>query len=331
MSTQQEQQPDTSPPPRINLSEMDATRYALFGSLFILAVDSALFPLDTVKTLIMNERGIRKEGVLRMIGRIAKTEGIARFWRGLPPAVLGSFPGQAMYYTAYESAQELLARTVGEKYGFMKGFVADVIRTLLKSEGPKGFYRGYTLYVGAFAPASAVQWGSYEVFKSLFYRVLPPPPPSASSPSSFFSNHRDQIAQCVSGGLAGMCAVCANNPLEGWTGRQPLLEGRSGRDRGSVEGGVEALVRDVWGREGWRGEFFENHCLWAENVVEDLDGMEMKWLAFAFVLIVPLILKFISTIGFYKGLKVRLLVTIPGAMIAMTGYETIKEWSSEGA
>ena len=43
---------------RIGLSEMDGTKYLAFGSSFILAIDSILFPLDTIKTIIMAERVI---------------------------------------------------------------------------------------------------------------------------------------------------------------------------------------------------------------------------------------------------------------------------------
>lgn len=32
--------------------------------------------------------------------------------------------------------------------------------------------------------------------------------------------------------------------------------------------------------------------------------------------------------GFYKGLKLRLMIVVPGFMISMTGYETVKSWSS---
>jgi hypothetical protein len=43
-------------PKRIGLSDMDTSKYMTFGSLFILAVDTSLFPLDTLKTIIMSER-----------------------------------------------------------------------------------------------------------------------------------------------------------------------------------------------------------------------------------------------------------------------------------
>ena len=44
-------------PKRISLSDMDTSKYMTFGSLFILAVDTALFPLDTLKTIVMSDRG----------------------------------------------------------------------------------------------------------------------------------------------------------------------------------------------------------------------------------------------------------------------------------
>jgi hypothetical protein len=32
--------------------------------------------------------------------------------------------------------------------------------------------------------------------------------------------------------------------------------------------------------------------------------------------------------AFYRGLNIRLFTTVPSAMVALTGYETIKNWSS---
>jgi len=33
-------------------------------------------------------------------------------------------------------------------------------------------------------------------------------------------------------------------------------------------------------------------------------------------------------LGFYKGLRIRLFTTVPASIIAMSGYETIKGWST---
>lgn len=47
---------DDDLPKRIGLADMDGSKYLTFGSAFILAVDSALFPLDTLKTILMSNR-----------------------------------------------------------------------------------------------------------------------------------------------------------------------------------------------------------------------------------------------------------------------------------
>jgi hypothetical protein len=121
-------------PKRIGLSDMDGSRYLTFGSLFILAIDSLLFPLDTLKTIIMSERRNKlvksNAGLLGRTWQIARREGIARFWRGMTPSVLGSFPGQAAYYLAYESTQEALKpifppdSDTNKFSTFSKGFLA---------------------------------------------------------------------------------------------------------------------------------------------------------------------------------------------------------------
>jgi hypothetical protein len=87
------------PPKRIGLSDMDRTSYLFFGytilisgAIYILCVDSFLFPLDTLKTIVMSDRGklrkgsnshAAKPGIFQITQRIVKKEGIRRFWRGL--------------------------------------------------------------------------------------------------------------------------------------------------------------------------------------------------------------------------------------------------------
>ena len=144
---------ESNPPPkRIALSDMDAKKYMTFGSLFILAVDTALFPLDTLKTIIMSDRGKKignnlknpsshrpqtpgKPSVFRLAFNIARREGVLRFWRGVVPSTIGNFPGQASYYLAYESAQEGMTRLLPDDKsrvvtflrGFFSGMAAEVV------------------------------------------------------------------------------------------------------------------------------------------------------------------------------------------------------------
>ncbi|KAJ3167921.1 hypothetical protein HDU88_001868 [Geranomyces variabilis] len=299
--------PDTQE--RLGLKDLDTTKYAAFGSIFILAVDSSLFPLDTVKTVIMSQRGspFHTPGIFATFRTLFRAEGLSRFWRGLPPAVAGSFPGQALYYVAYETAQDACADSPAIAANpFLRGFLAgaaaeitaglcyvpadvvaqrlqvqnavgfahnkrlysgpiDLIRKVIKIEGPRGFYRGYMAYVGAYAPASAVQWGTYEHSKPFLSALLPTSP---------------HLSNAICGGLAGLMAVTSNNPLEVLRVRQQLLDKSSAVDAEIMRRGYMCLARTMWRTEGIR--------------------------------------------GFYKGLQLRILVTVPGAMIAMSGYESIK-------
>ncbi|KAI9014721.1 mitochondrial carrier domain-containing protein [Gaertneriomyces semiglobifer] len=315
-------------PERINLSDMDTGKYAAFGSLFILCVDTSLFPLDTVKTVIMSDKGAQfgRTSVIKTIYRMAKNEGIARFWRGLPPAVVGSFPGQAMYYLAYETVQDVWAQNVAaQSFGsnpFLRGFAAgawaeisaglfyvpadvvaqrlqvqnvrgfahnsrlytgpiDLARRIFRIEGLRGFYRGYVAYIGAYAPASAVQWGSYEHSKSLVHKALSVMERYTARPVQ----NREHVINALSGGVAGFSSVCANNPFEILRIRQQLLDPKCTTDAEIMKRGYWHLARTIYQQEGIG--------------------------------------------GFYKGLRLRLLVTVPGAMFAMSGYETIKSWSSQ--
>ncbi|KAI8919621.1 mitochondrial carrier domain-containing protein [Entophlyctis helioformis] len=349
---------DENVPKRIGLSDMDGARYMIFGSAFILGVDSMLFPLDTIKTIIMSERSrqYQRKSLTKMIWRIGQQEGILRFWRGLLPSVSGSFPGQAMYYLAYETAQEMSSYVFGDDgsstAAFARGFVAgasaeiaggmfyvpadiiaqrlqiqstkgfvhnsrlyagplDVAKKIMRSEGPRGFYRGYMAYVGAYAPASAVQWGAYELFKGVLFRAATLFETSrqtaspSSDPSSAVIPHKETLVNGVSGGLASACAIMANNPLEVLRIRTQLLDAGNRKDAEHLKRGYLQLGLSILREEGWSG-----------TLASALGG-------------VPSANLLLACAAFYRGLRIRLIVSIPSAMVAMSGYETIKAWSKD--
>ncbi|KAJ3414684.1 hypothetical protein HDV05_006219 [Chytridiales sp. JEL 0842] len=116
---------------RISLSEMNASVFAATGSAFIVALDTALFPLNTIQTIMMSDRsqagsGRSAHSIRKMVSHILKTEGLGRFWKGAGPAIVGSFPGQAFYYMTYETSQEITGRYFGtsENATFWRGFLS---------------------------------------------------------------------------------------------------------------------------------------------------------------------------------------------------------------
>ncbi|KAI9338942.1 mitochondrial carrier domain-containing protein [Zopfochytrium polystomum] len=347
---------------RVWLTDMNLTRFATFGAVFIVALETSLFPLNTLQTVMMADHAAdpRRRSMTAVAAHMLRRHGPARFWRGAGTSVAGAFPGQIAYYLTYESTQELLrhsarsttttttAATTSERDSFWRGFAAgatadvvagvfyvpadvisqrlqtqgatdglgfthnnrlyrnglDVARRILRTEGPRGFWRGYVGYVASFAPASAVQWGVYEWTKPLFSCLLAAPSPSSSSSSwsspsssSFSSSSTsspspssspssspwtDTAATALAGALAGVCAVCVNNPLEVVRVRLQLLDSARGADAARIRAGYLRLALHIFQTEG-----------------------------------LPSMLR--------RGIRPRLLLSLPGAVLAMTGYEKIKE------
>lgn len=147
-----------------------------------------------------------------------------------------------------------------------------------------GFYRGYFAYINAYAPGTAVQWGTYELFKGIGWRVATWFETTMERPWQSSSQKETAVNAC-SGGIAATCAICANNPLEILRIRTQLLESRNKKDAETIKAGYWKLARKILQEEGWQ--------------------------------------------AFYRGLRVRLMVTVPSAMVALSGYEAIKTWSAD--
>ena len=77
----------------------------------------------------------------------------------------------------------------------------DIIREIIKNDGPRGFYRGYIASLMTFAPSSSIWWSSYSIFLSVLGSLSP-----TGTPHIF--------VQGVSGPLAGIVAAIATNPID---------------------------------------------------------------------------------------------------------------------
>jgi hypothetical protein len=156
------------------------------------------------------------------------------------------------------------------------------VKKVYKLDGIRGLYRGYFAYVTAYAPGSAVQWGSYEASKLYMFSLL-----SKLEKLKYIPDHipgKEQYVNALSAAFAGFCAVASNNPLEILRIRTQLLESGSKKDAQIIKGGYFSLASSIWKEEGWY--------------------------------------------AFYRGLKIRLLVTVPSAVVALSGYELIKQYST---
>ncbi|KAI8929439.1 mitochondrial carrier domain-containing protein [Entophlyctis helioformis] len=183
------------------------------------AVDTILFPLDTIKTRLQSKAGFRASG------------GFKNIYAGLSSAALGSAPSAAAFFVTYELCKSTLAPLVSPSTtsadassrlplvhmasASMAEIMACTVRVptevvkqrmqagiyksvpqafsdILKREGPSGFFRGYTMTVFREIPFSCVQFPLYEGMKTRMARWLERPLWSGEA----------SLCGCIAGGIA---------------------------------------------------------------------------------------------------------------------------------
>lgn len=75
------------------------------GGLAGMAVDTVLFPLDTIKTRLQSQHGFVKSG------------GFKGIYSGLGSAVIGSAPGAALFFVTYDGVKRQLGESFGDSPG----------------------------------------------------------------------------------------------------------------------------------------------------------------------------------------------------------------------
>jgi len=220
-------------------------------------VDVALFPLDTIKTRLQAAEGFWRSG------------GLSRIYAGLGPVLVGSAPGAAVFFCAYEAAKAVLgddarahatSAAIGEVAACSVRVPVEVVkqrrqarpaglgslgvvRAVLKTEGPFGLYRGYWTTVAREVPFSLLQFPLWERLKSL-----------AAQRRQDLTATPVESAAC--GALAGALSAAATTPLDVAKTRIMLSEGIQSSTFGMLsavysEGGARALFAGVAPRTLW--------------------------------------------------------------------------------
>ena len=164
------------------------------GGVAGVAVDTSLFPLDTLKTRLQTKEGFWKSGGFRNI------------YAGLGPAAAGSAPTAAAFFLTYEGVKmmidsylkknpnarfhdyriHMIAASIGEinaclirvpvenvkqrrqALSMKHNSSLTVIKDIFKLEGVKGFYRGYSTTVMREIPFSLIQFPIWEKLKKVW-------------------------------------------------------------------------------------------------------------------------------------------------------------------
>ncbi|KAI9183545.1 hypothetical protein H9P43_004463 [Blastocladiella emersonii ATCC 22665] len=298
-------------------SDMDLSRYLVYGSGFVFLVDSLMYPFEVLRTRMQADNITHQRGIVSMVRRIIRQDGWLRLYRGIVPTVCGSFPAQSMYYVAYEAGHYKLEQaafkwTNGAPLSPFQDFLchsfaglsaecasacfylpADMVSQRLQTQPRFSFFHAAFDYRGARDVVRTIYatQGIRGFYCGLVPHLL------AYAPSGFvywgvYELTKKQIPKRVAGvdstlinavsaSIAGGAAVVVSNPFDVLRTRVQTYQTTS-----ATTPSIAQLARYVWRHEGWT--------------------------------------------GFAKGMRPRLFVAIPGSMVALTGYEAIKSWSREG-
>ncbi|KAI9259851.1 mitochondrial carrier domain-containing protein [Helicostylum pulchrum] len=172
------------------LQQANVRQAVVAGALAGMAVDSVLFPLDTIKTRLQTKAGIMGSGGFRGV------------YSGLLSTFIGSAPNASIFFVTYEAVKRMLgasnnglvhspfiymtAASCGEIFACTVRVPTEVIKqrmqikqynttlsavsSVLRTEGLLGFYRGFLPTVAREIPFTCIQFPLYEYFKSK-YRI----------------------------------------------------------------------------------------------------------------------------------------------------------------
>jgi len=92
--------------------DLQAPFVLMSGGLGGIAYWLSTYPIDSVKSAIQSDSIIKSQrqysGVLDCAHKLYKRGGVARFYQGLTPCLLRSFPANAVCFFAYEKAKAIL-------------------------------------------------------------------------------------------------------------------------------------------------------------------------------------------------------------------------------
>eukprot|EP00093_Oithona_nana_P009966 09966.XXX_110365_111186_1 [CDS] Oithona nana genome sequencing. len=228
------------------------------GAFAGIGVDLTLLPLDTLKTRLQSKRGLLKSG------------GFSRLWSGIGPVAIGSGPGAAIFFLTYEQSKSRIYLNVTDKPVYIHMMAAStaevaacsvrvpvevikqrmqvasdvntkssqVLSDLLKTEGPRGLYRGFATTVIREVPFSMIQFPLWEWLKSKWARHLK-------------EDRVTPLQSSVCGAISGGISAAITTPLDVAKTRIMLADASSQLARKQSTYYALKLIKQERGWIGW--------------------------------------------------------------------------------
>ena len=237
--------------------------------------------LDGISVCILspnnsNGGNIRFRGTFDAFIKIARSEGLTSWWKGLSPTLLMAVPATVIYYTTYDQLKvkfgfkpdqrnilppilagslsrtlavsaicpiELLRTKVQSRQGYSYRELVDILRTAIRQNGVLSLWRGLSPMLLRDVPFSIVFWFSYEYLKLQF--------------NSLLESSNQPLVPFAAGSASGIIAALITNPLDvAKTHMQVDLGenfGNTPAQRVLGAGSLPVVLRKVISEHGYRG------------------------------------------------------------------------------
>ncbi|KAK3348048.1 mitochondrial carrier domain-containing protein [Neurospora tetraspora] len=103
------------------------------GAFAGIAEHCAMYPIDAVKTrmqIVNSNPSAVYNGVIQSTYRIASTEGIFSLWRGMSSVIAGAGPAHAVYFATYEAVKHLMGGNKAGEHHFLAAATSGACATI---------------------------------------------------------------------------------------------------------------------------------------------------------------------------------------------------------
>ena len=221
----------------IEWEHLDKRKFYVFGPTLFCGIRALLYPPNLIKTrLQVQKKRAMYKGTIDAFRNIVKLEGIRGLYKGFLVSNFSVLSGQ-LYITTYELLRQKTSQYNLALRGFFAGASASIvgqtvtvpvdiisqklmvqgqgqcsttykakgagmiIREIWEKQGPKGFYKGYSISLMTYGPTSGVWWAAYGSYLAIVGNLVP----NGTAPI---------VVQGICGPMAGLTAATATNPLD---------------------------------------------------------------------------------------------------------------------
>ncbi|KAG0576786.1 hypothetical protein KC19_5G107600 [Ceratodon purpureus] len=237
--------------------------YRGFGVVISGAIPSRIVFMTTLETT--------KASTLKLTEKLDVSEATAAAMANGLGGLCSSLASQSVFVPIDVVSQRLMVQGTPGAHQY-KGSM-DAIRTILRTDGVRGFYRGFGMSVLTYSPSNAVWWAAYGSSQRVIWRYLGY---GGDVEKELPSTGEVVLVQALGGVIAGASSSIATTPMDTVKTRLQVLV-NEGDGRPTIKQTVKKLLKE----EGWRGFYkglgprFFSMSLWGTSMITTYEFLSM--------------------------------------------------------